>query len=288
MNELRDQVVLITGGNAGIGQWTAIGVAKKGATVVIAGRDAARLAEAAQFIASQSGRSAAVHTLVLDLRSLHSVRTAAAVFLAQWPRLDVLINNAGVYSSTYQTTTEGFELQFGVNHLGHFLLTQLLLPRLLAAPAPRVINVASVAYRGGRLDFRRLRHWPGPYWGLEAYSQSKLCNVLFTRELARRYPSVACNCLHPGVVRTQIAFKNGNFWARLFWHCSGPFMRSVEQGAATSIFLASAPEAGQVTGQYFDEHQRPRGYSIMGKNNILAQQLWTESERYVQEGYRTE
>ncbi len=279
---MKDKIVFITGGNAGIGKATATTLAKMGAEVIIACRDQAKGEAAVKAIQKSSGQEK-VSLLQLDLADLSSVKKAATEFSTRWPRLDVLINNAGIYSSTYFSTVDGFEAQFGVNHLGHYLLSLLLVPALGAAPEPRVINVSSIAYLSGKLDFRRLREWPGIYRGMDAYAQSKLANVLFTREFARRFPSMSCNCLHPGVVRTNIAMKKGNFIVRLVWRLYNPFMISEEQGAQTSIFLASAPEAANVTGRYFDEHQVIRSFFHKAKSDTLCQRLWMVSEEMVKD-----
>jgi len=278
---MKGKIVLITGGNAGIGKATAIALAKMGAEIVIACRDQIKGEMAVAAIQKASGQNK-ISLLHLDLADLSSVKKAAAEFSSHWPHLDVLINNAGIYSSSYFATVDGFEAQFGTNHLGHYLLTLLLTPTFEKAPEPRVINVSSIAYLSGKLDFRRLREWPGVYRGMDAYSQSKLANVLFTREFARRYPSITCNCLHPGVVSTNIAMKKGNFLIRLIWRLYNPFMLSEERGAQTSIFLASAPEAGNVTGRYFDEHQNIRSYFSKAKSDTLSQRLWMVSEEMVQ------
>ena len=174
-------------------------------------------------------------------------------------------------------------MQFGVNHLGHFLLTKLLLPQLLAAPAPRVLHVSSRGHFGGSIDWGNLRGERGQeaYQGLAAYAQSKLANVLFARELARRYPQISSNALHPGVVRTSIANKGGNFWISLGWTIGKLFMISEEKGAQTSIYLASSPEVADVSGQYFDENQAQRFPSRKAQDDSLAARLWELSEQFI-------
>lgn len=279
---MQNKTVLITGGNSGIGKYTAIGLARQGAEVIIACRSREKAEAAAREIQSQAPGSLPVQILEVDLADLASVQRAAQDFRKRWPSLDVLVNNAGWYTSRYVPTPQGFEAQFGVNHLGHFLLTQLLLPALRSAPEPRIINVSSSAYLRGKLDFNRLREWPGRYNGLRAYAQSKLCNVLFTRELARRYPEIDSNALHPGVVSTPFGSKNSRFWESAIWTLYRPFMVSAERGAATSIFLASSPAVSGISGRFFDEKQNPRGLAPNAQSDTLAQRLWTESEAWCQ------
>jgi NAD(P)-dependent dehydrogenase (short-subunit alcohol dehydrogenase family) len=196
------------------------------------------------------------------------------------PRLDVLINNAGMLTSYYQETEEGFELQFGVNHLAPFLLTNLLLPNLEAAPAARVINVSSDGHYRAKSPYPT---WTpdNKYEGFVAYCQSKLCNVLFTAELARRTEGTALttNSLHPGVVSTGIGQKHtGSLgW---FWRFMRPFFMNSEKGAATSLYLATSPEVAQVSGQYFDDRKEKKPSSV-ARDAQLAQELWTRSEEMV-------
>ncbi|MEY4135518.1 MAG: hypothetical protein RL386_1868, partial [Bacteroidota bacterium] len=192
---MENKTVLITGGSSGIGLHTAIGLAGSGAAVILAVRDLEKGAAAAREIRQKAGDTARVEVLGLELSDLRSVQSAAREFNARWPQLDVLINNAGLFTTSYAATAQGFELQFGVNHLGHFLLTHLLAPALRKSAAPRVVNVSSLAYLQGQLDTGRLREWPGSYNGLSAYAQSKLCNVLFTLEWAKRFPEIPCNAL---------------------------------------------------------------------------------------------
>ncbi len=274
---------MITGGNDGIGKATAMGLANLGATVVLACRNAQKAEEAVRDIQKESGNTQ-VEALSLDLASFDSIRQCAARFQARYATLDVLINNAGVFTSTLQLTEEGYELQFGVNHLGHFLLTHLLLPQLQTAPAPRVINVSSVGHYQGKLDFNYLRGESPKYFGWNAYTRSKLANVLFTRAFAQRYPHILCNALHPGGVRTNIATKDSSWLVSFVWKTLGLRMVSTEQGAQSSIYLASSPDVAQVTGKYFDEKQNIRTPAALAQDDELAEKLWTYSEAAIQAG----
>ena len=276
------KTALITGGNDGIGRATATELAHRGTQVVLASRNQAKGQKAAEEIRQQTGNEQ-VAFLPCDLASFESVREAARLFKAQYGPLDVLINNAGAFTSQLELTQDGFERQFGVNHLGHFLLTRLLLDQLRQAPDPRVINVSSVAYLRGQIDFNNLRGEKGPkhYNGLKAYAQSKLANVLFTRELARRHPEINAYAVHPGPVRTRIGNKHSNWYASLFWHLLKVFMVSAEKGARTSVYLATSPEAEGASGQFFDDKQRQRKLSEAAKDEALARRLWEVSEEMV-------
>jgi retinol dehydrogenase-12 len=242
---------LITGANTGIGLATAIGLARDGGRVYIGCRSAAPGEIAVARIKDASG-STAVWLLPLDLASLESVRACAAGFLARDEPLHVLVNNAGVGGQRGRLTADGFEVHFGVNHLGHYALTQLLLDRLKASgPGARIVNVSSDAHYGARgIDFAALRR-PGSFTGQREYAVSKLCNVLFTQELARRLegPGVTAYALHPGVVASDI-------WRRvppLARHLLKARMLSTEQGAVTSLYCATSPAVAADTGLFYDK-----------------------------------
>lgn len=278
---MNGKIVLLTGGNDGIGKATAIGLARMGATVVIACRNMEKAEKALLEIQKESGNSN-IHTLPLDLASFDSIRQCAQLFQAKYNKLDVLINNAGLFTSKLQLTKEGYELQFGVNHLGHFLLTQLIFPQLQAAESPRVVNVSSVGHYQGKLNFNNLRGENPKYFGWNAYTRSKLANVLFTREFARRYPNITCNALHPGGVRTRIATKDASWLVRTVWNALTYRMVSEEQGAQTSIYLASSPQVATVTGTYFNEIQQMKAPSALAQDDVLAKKLWEYSEVAIQ------
>ncbi|PHN07958.1 SDR family oxidoreductase [Flavilitoribacter nigricans] len=277
---MQDKTIFITGGTDGIGRATALTLAQQGMRVVIAGRNTAKGMAVCQQLQKQS-QNPEIHYIPLNLASFTSVREAAGRFSQDFNRLDVLINNAGVFSSKLRLTKDGFEWHFGINHLGHFLLTHLLKPLLLNTPAPRVVNVSSVAHYHGKINFDNLRGECGPaaFSGLEAYAQSKLAILLFTRELARREKRIVTNALHPGVVRTRFGNKYSNWGLSLFWHFWKPFMCHPQRGAKTSLYLATAPETEGVSGAFFDEQQRQRDLGAMAGNDMLACKLWKESCR---------
>lgn len=271
---MKDKVCIVTGGNTGIGKATVEGLAKLGATVVIACRDVARGQRALDEVAASTG-SRTLHVLQLDLASLASVRAFAAAFTAKFSRLDVLIENAGVMTRKRELTVDGFEMDFGVNHVGHFLLTDLLLPLLRASAPSRIVVVSSALHSSGKLDFADLtmaRRWSG------AYPRSKLANMLFVRALSRRLQGskVVVNGLHPGVIATELARD----YPALIRLLARWFLKSPAKGARTSLYLATAPEAGTTSGGYF-VGARPRRPSAAALDDALAERLWTETERLI-------
>ncbi|MEM7574767.1 MAG: SDR family oxidoreductase [Bacteroidota bacterium] len=281
---LSDKTILITGANDGIGLATARRLAALRANLVLACRDARKGQATVDLLQEETGNST-IELLVLDLADLESVRRAAIDFLAEHPKLDVLINNAGVYTDQLQLTTQGYEYQFGVNHLGHFLLTKLLLPALRCpSEGGRIINVSSDAHFKCRINFDRLRGEEGQtaYRGMRAYACSKLANVLFTKELARRFPEeLSVNALHPGVVATDFANKGGGRLVRFFWNLYKPFALTPKRGANTSVYLATSPEVRDVSGRYFDKSQCLRRPSAAARDEQMAARLWTYSEKAV-------
>ncbi len=281
---MNNKTILITGGNAGIGKATAIALAKKGAEVVIACRNESKAQEAVKEIRQKSNNEA-VSYLLVDLSSLEDVRKLARKYKEKYKQLDVLINNAGLVVNSLQLTKEGYELQFGVNHLAHFLLTDLLLDLLKAAPQGRIVNVASKAHYSGKIDFDNLRGEKPNYKGMNAYSRSKLANVLFTQGLAKRLEGtrVTANCLHPGVVRTSIGNKDSWLFS-LIWTLIKPFMITPEKGARSSIHLATSAELKEVSGIYFNENQEERRPSKLARGEEgekLADKLWDFSTKAV-------
>jgi NAD(P)-dependent dehydrogenase (short-subunit alcohol dehydrogenase family) len=278
------KVVVITGGNAGIGKETAAELARDGASVVITARNAQRGADALADIRARSG--GAVSVLPLDLASFASVRSFADELLATTSRLDVLILNAGGVLAHRTTTADGHETQFQVNHLSHFLLEQLLRERLIASAPARVVVVASDAHKSakGGLDFDDLEADHGRYKSFRTYARTKLMNILYARELARKLvgTGVTANSLHPGFVASKFA-KDGDlsWWGSLGMPLTRPFQISVEKGALTSIYCASSPEIAEVTGEYFYKC-KPIQPEPWGRDDNAAALLWERSEQMVQ------
>ncbi len=273
-------VVIVTGANSGIGKATAHALAVTGARVVLACRSLARGEAALEDISRATG-SDRVELMHLDLSSLESVRSFASAFLRRHDRLSCLINNAGVILRDRQLSADGYEMQFAVNHLGHFLLTRELLPVLQASAPSRVVTVSSGAHRIGRIDFDDI-NLDRRYTIFGAYARSKLANILFTRELARRTAGsgVTANCLHPGGVGTNIGVDRETRAGSRIMQVLSAIMASPEKGAETSVYLATAPEVATVTGAYFVK-QRPRTPARRALDDELAKRLWEESERMV-------
>jgi retinol dehydrogenase-14 len=273
--QLIGRTVLITGGTGGIGRATATGLAAIGARVAITGRDRRRADEAAADIRAAGGP--AVDVFVADMSSQAEVRRLADEVLQVLPRLDVLVNNVGGFWNSRRVTTDGLEHTFALNHLAPFLLTHLLADRLRQSAPARVVTVSSDAQRLGRIDFDDLqgeRSWSGQ----RAYNQSKLANVLFTYELARRLrgTGVTANALHPGVVLTAFGAEDPGRIQRLIMPFARWVMKSPDEGARTSIHLASAPELEGVTGQFFADC-RPRRSSKRSYDDAAAARLWDVS-----------
>lgn len=278
---MHGKVVVVTGANIGIGLETAVGVAALEATTVLACRNRAK-AEAAAKEVTQRTWNDDVHVVSLDLADLTSVRTAAKEILSRWECLDVLVNNAGGTWSERRLTAQGFEHTFGVNHLGPYYLTNLLLPRLRNDAPSRIVNVTSVghhaAWHGMRFD--DLQSERG-YEAMEAYCRSKLANVLFTRQLARRLDGsgVTANAAHPGPVRSGFGMDGDltgfmGFGMRLV----RPFEISPRRGAKTSTFLATSPEVAAKTGMYW-VRSKPGHMSRHARDDEAAARLWDESEK---------
>ncbi|MEU0268516.1 SDR family NAD(P)-dependent oxidoreductase [Nocardioides sp. NPDC006303] len=274
---MHGRTALITGGTGGIGRATAMGLGRLGANVAITGRDAVRAEDAAREIREATG--ATVFVFLADLSSQAEVRRLAAEALDRLPSIDVLVNNVGGYWDTRQLTVDGIERTLAVNHLAAFLLTDLLLGRLKRSAYARVVTVASQAHAQGWIDFDDIQG-ERSYSGARAYSQSKLANILFTHELARRQPRVTANALHPGVVSTAFGAEDPGRTQRLLVPLLRPFMKSPAKGAETSIYAASAPELVGATGGYF-ANSRSRRSAPLSYNQDLAARLWRVSEDLV-------
>ncbi|MGH3154554.1 MAG: SDR family oxidoreductase [Streptosporangiaceae bacterium] len=267
------RTVLVTGGTSGIGKATATGLAAMGARVGITGRDTVRTRAAAVDVAAASGNPA-VDPFAADMSSQAEVRRLAGQVLAAYPRLDVLVNNAGGFWGTRHLTADGLEHTFAVNHLAPFLLTSLLLDRLKASAPARIVTVSSGAHTTGRISFDDLQG-EQRYSGQQAYSQSKLANIMFTYELARRLDGtgVTATVLHPGVARTGFAAEDPPPMWKVFLPLIRPFLKSPDQGAATSVYLACSPEVEGVTGTYF-AGCKPKASSRSSCDTAAAARLW--------------
>lgn len=274
MGSMDGKVCIVTGSNTGIGRETARGLAREGATVVMACRDAAKAAAAREDIVRTTG-NARVTVMPLDLASAASIRAFATAFRAAHDRLDVLVNNAGLWGRERTTTPDGFETTFGVNHLGPFLLTHELLDLLKASAPARIVNLSSSLHYRGRMDWDDVMFERRRFSGTTAYNQSKLANVLFTAALAERLAGtgVTVNAVHPGVVRTELTRAMPKWISRIF-HL---FTISPEQGAATTLHVATSPEGGQVSGRYF-EKSRQKVASAAARDASAQQRLWALSE----------
>jgi NAD(P)-dependent dehydrogenase (short-subunit alcohol dehydrogenase family) len=272
------RTVLVTGATGGIGKATALGLAKMGAHIALTGRDRERTERAASEIRAAGGGQ--VDVFVADLSSQSEVRRLADEILQRLSRIDVLVNNVGGYWHTRHVTADGLEHTFALNHLAPFLLTNLLLDRLKQSALARVVTVSSHAQGMGHIDFDDLQG-ERSYSGARAYNQSKLANVLFTYELARRLhttsvTSVTANALHPGVVSTSFGAEDPAGVQRLLLPFMRPFMKSPAEGAATSIYLASAPDLKQVTGRFF-ANSKPKRSSERSYDEAVAARLWQVS-----------
>jgi NAD(P)-dependent dehydrogenase (short-subunit alcohol dehydrogenase family) len=274
---IRDKTVLITGGSSGIGRATANALSKLGAKVAIAARNLDRTQEVAGEITQATGNE--VHPVALDLTSIESVRDFSARFLEGHPRLHVLIHNAGTISKERRESVDGFEATFALHHLGPFLLTKLLLPRMIESAPGRIINVSSRVHRVARkgLDFDDLQLTRG-YSGKTAYAQSKLALELFTRELARRVADqgVTVNSIHPGAVISNLRDDAGAF-LRFAFFLVRPTLLTPEQSAESLVYLATDPSLGATTGQYFSRSELSEP-SAQAQDMEAAKRLWAMTE----------
>jgi retinol dehydrogenase 14 len=270
------KVVLVTGGTGGIGKATAIGFATMGARVGITGRDVSRTEQAAAEVRAASGNPA-VDAFAADMTSQAEVRRLAAAVLGAYPRLDVLVNNVGGFWAHRHPTVDGLEHTFALNHLAPFLLTNLLLDRLKASAPARVVTVSSGAQSMGRIDFDDLQGARN-YSGQRAYNQSKLANVMFTNELARRLEGtgVTATAVHPGVVRTNFGAEDQAWFFALISRAVRPLLKTPAQGAETPIYLASSPDMDGVTGQFF-ANRKPKTANRVAYNTGLTARLWQVS-----------
>ena len=271
------RVCVLTGASSGIGLATARALRRMGATLALVSRDRGRAAEAMAGLRAESGEGD-VTLFLADLSSQAEIRRLAAALCERYPAIHVLVNNAGIVNLRRSTTVDGIEAVFAVNHLAYFLLTHLLLARLQASAPARIVNVASDAHRFGTIDLADLGH-ARRYRPMRVYASSKLANILFTYELARRLAStgVTANCLHPGAVATRLGYNNGRVAAAIA-KLLRPFFRTPEQGAATAIYLASSPVVDGVSGKYFVDCREARA-SRATYDTELACRLWDASAR---------
>ena len=281
---IEGKTCLITGSTSGIGKEIAVGLAKMKANIILVGRNKAKCQAALEEISrnvSSSTNENRVSYLLADLSSQASIHQLANKFLESYESLDILVNNAGVFLSRRITTVDKIEYTFAVNHLAPFLLTNLLFERIKASSPSRIITTSSVAHRGAYINFDNLQFERGRYNGVEAYRQSKLANILFTKELARRSrgSGVTSNCFHPGGVRTNLVQSNPWYY-RLVWAIINPFLVSPKKGADTAIYLASSSKVADISGKYF-VNRKPVRPSELAEDHNIAARLWKISEELI-------
>ncbi len=267
-------LIVLTGATRGIGRAAAIELARRGAEVVVVGRERERV-DAVVAEARAAGGGAPTHAQVSDLALMAGVRALAAELRDRHERIDVLANNAGALFASRKVTSEGFEQTFALNHLAPFLLTNLLLDRLGGG---RVVTTASDAHTGARLDLDDLQS-ERSYAAMRVYGTSKLCNILFTRELAGRAPELRANCFHPGVVRTGFGKNDNGIW-KVLTTLGAPFLRSPERGARSLVWLATSQEGGRLTGEYVEDEKVAQP-SATARDAELASALWERSAALV-------
>jgi len=267
-------LVLLTGATRGIGRAAAIELAREGAEVALVGRESERV-EAVAEQARAAGGNAPVHEHVADLSLMAGVRTLADEVRERYEHIDVLANNAGALFASRKLTSEGFEQTFALNHLAPFLLTNLLRDRL---DGGRVVTTASDAHKAGVLDLDDLQSEKS-YAAMRVYGISKLCNILFTRELAKRAPELHANCFHPGVVRTGFGKNDNGIW-KVLTTLGAPFFRSPRSGARSLVWLSLSDEAGTLTGEYVQD-EKVIAPSAQAQDETLAEGLWERSAQLV-------
>lgn len=276
---MQEKTVVVTGANQGIGKAAAVALAAKGARVILVARNREK-GERARAEVDAAGAGGA-ELVVADLSSQAEVRRAAAEIKAKHDRLDVLVNNAGVFVPERHTTADGLEETFALNHLGYFLLTRELLDLLKESGPSRIVNVSSEAHRGARMHWDDLQFERTKYGGFKVYGQSKLANVLFTYELARRLEGtkVTANCLHPGVIGSGFGQTYGGAMSVLV-KIARPFMLTPEEGARTTVHLASSPDVEGVSGKYFSKCKPVRS-NPLSYDEQSQHKLWALSEELV-------
>ena len=276
--DIRGKRVVVTGATSGIGLEAARSLAKQGANVVMVGRDPAKTARCLEEVRA-AAPGAEVSSLLCDFSRQADVRRLAEEILQRFDRLDVLVNNAGTVFAKRTLTDDGIEATFAVNHLGYFLLTQLLLDRIVRSAPARIVIVASIAHRRATMDFDDLFFERG-YSVIKAYGRSKLANILYSRQLAQKLAGtgVTVNCLHPGTVNTEI-WSHGPLWTRPFLAVIRRFaFIPVEEGARHLLSLITGPELSDTTGEYFEEGRLVRP-ARLARDEAVGQRLWEVSER---------
>lgn len=277
--DMHGKVCVVTGATTGIGKEIALGLAQRGATVAIVGRDPHKCEAAVNELRTRTGNTS-IEALIADLSSQAEVRRLATDVTRAYPRVHVLVNNAGAIFTSRHETVDGLEMTFALNHLAPFLLTNLLLDTLKASGHARIVTTSSAAHFGARINFDDLQS-KRRYTTFGAYGQSKLANILFTRELARRLTGtdMTANCFHPGVVASNFGRSNGGIAGGVF-ALGRPFFISPEKGAETGIYLASSPNVAHLTGQYFARKNVART-SAAANNDEAAHHLWDVSAALV-------
>ncbi|MDG5789393.1 SDR family oxidoreductase [Evansella sp. AB-P1] len=277
----RQVTTLVTGANSGMGKATAMDFAKSKAKVIMLCRNKQK-GEAAQKDIIQESGNQDVHLHLCDFSKLDDVRQVGRIINEEYDFLDVVVNNAAIITTRRQETAEGYELQFGVNHLAPFLLTNLLLEKLKASAPARIINVSSGAHSFGKIDFSDLQTLNKRYRTFKVYGQSKLANILFTNELVRRLEGtgVTANSLHPGAVSTNLGIDRETGFGKTIVSMLKPFFKTPEKGAETAIYLATSPEVEGVTGKYFI-NKKPVETKGATKDEEVAKELWRISDELV-------
>jgi len=272
---VKDKTVLVTGASSGIGKATAAGLAALGARVVMGSRTEKRGEKARRAIVRKTGNGA-VELVIADLSTTAGVRSLAEAVRSRYGRLDVLVNNAALITGTRRVTAEGFELQFFVNYLAHFYLTHLLLDLLTSSAPARIINVTSTAHSSGTIDFDDLQ-CEKRYQGYKMYANTKLMDMVFTYELARRLEGtgVTANCVHPGIIHTGI-LRSYSSVLHLAFQAFGAFFKKPDEGADTPVYLAASPDVSGVTGKYF-KYRASLGSSAESNDSGVQRRLWDAS-----------
>ncbi len=278
--DLKGKICIVTGSNSGIGKVTALEIAKMGATVIMVSRDRNKGEKALEEVRNLSGNKD-VELMLCDFASQKSIRKFAEEFKSKYQKLHILVNNAGLILTEKTITEDGIESTFAINHIGYFLLTELLLDVIRESTPARIVNVSSDAHKTGHIDFDDINFERKKYSSTGAYCNSKLANILFTRELAKRLKGtkITVNCLHPGVISSNFGNNMSGIFGFLI-KIAKPFFTTVEKGAETQIYLATSPQVEDVTGEYFSK--KKVAYSTSEANNEqIAKRLWDISNEMV-------